>query len=127
MLPHSDVYTRLMPSKIHGIGVFAISDIPNNTQLFKHDNTSLVWIDESLFKNIHPNLKKMYIDFCVTKDNKLYGCPPNFNQLTMAWYLNHSDKPNVSCNENYDFYTIRDIKQGKELLVNYDTYSLKSF
>jgi hypothetical protein len=27
----------------------------------------------------------------------------NFNELTPAWYLNHSDAPKVACNEEYEF------------------------
>lgn len=30
-MPHDDVYTRLGPSKVHGVGVFAICDIPKGT------------------------------------------------------------------------------------------------
>lgn len=33
-LPHQQVYTRLKPSKIHGVGVFAIRPIPKNTRLY---------------------------------------------------------------------------------------------
>ena len=66
----------------------------------------------------------MYDDFCVIKDNgKQYGCPQNFNQLTMAWYMNHSDTPNVEIDENYDFRASIEIKDGEELTINYKTFS----
>ena len=85
MLPHNKVYTRLGVSKIHGIGVFAIVDIEKGTSLFEHDNTKMVWIEANSLVNIPEKLKKLYDDFCVIKDNgTLYGCPENFNQLTMA-------------------------------------------
>jgi hypothetical protein len=55
--------------------------------------------------------KKLYEDFAVLKDGR-YGCPRNFNQLTPAWYLNNSNSPNVRCDDHYDFFALRDIKEG---------------
>jgi len=72
-------------------------------------------------KKLSKNLQKLYEDFCPIKDDK-YLCPTNFNKLTLAWYLNHSNSPNVDCNENYMFYANRDIKIGEELTVDYSTY-----
>ena len=124
MLPHDKVYTRLGLSAIHGIGVFAINNIQKDTKLFENDNTDMVWINASEFANASYKIKKMYEDFCIVKDNgTLYGCPTNFNQLTMAWYMNHSDTPNVEIDENYDFRTSRDIIDGEELTINYKTFS----
>jgi len=124
MLPHEKVYTRLGISKIHGIGVIAIRDIPKNTLLFEFDNSELVWIESDKLINLPDKLKKLYDDFCIIKDNgKLYGCPENFNQLTAAWYLNCSDTPNVVIDESYNFYAKFDIKEGEELTVDYNTFS----
>jgi len=124
MLPHDRVYTRLGVSSIHGVGVFAICDIEKGTSLFEYDNTEMVWIDAKETNGISDKLKKMYEDFCVLKDDGTkYGCPKNFNQLTMAWYMNHSDTPNVEIDENYDFRTSRDIKDGEELTINYNAFS----
>lgn len=124
MLPHDKVYTRLGVSSIHGIGVFAICNIEKNTLLFEQDNTEMIWIDAKDTIGISDKLKKMYDDFCVIKDDGTkYGCPANFNQLTMGWYMNHSDTPNVEIDENYDFRTNRDIEDGEELTINYKTFS----
>jgi uncharacterized protein len=121
-LPHYKVYTRLAPSKIHGVGVFAILQIKKGTYIFHGDDEEMVWINKSKLKNIPKAIKKLYIDFCV-KDGNKYGCPNNFNQLTIAWYLNNSKNPNVVCDKDYNFYAKRDIKKGEELTANYSTYS----
>jgi len=122
-LPHDNSYTRLKPSPIHGVGVFAIRDIPKETNVFGNDDNGMVWIDKDALNNIDPELTRLYADFCVVKDNK-YGCPKNFNMLTTGWYLNNSkDNPNVRCTESYDFIALRDIKKGEELTVDYSTYS----
>jgi len=44
--------------------------------------------------------------------------------LTPAWYLNDSQTgPNVYCDAHYDFFAMRDIKEGEELKADYSTYS----
>ena len=122
-LPHEGVYTRLRRSNIHGAGVFAVRDIPKDTNVFSTDESEVVWIDKKEITGLEPGVKKLYDDFCIIKGDK-YGCPKNFNNLTVAWYLNESrDNPNVRCTDDYDFIAIRDIKTGEELTVDYSTYS----
>ena len=139
-VPHENVYTRLGVSKISGIGVFAIVDIPKGTYFFKGDDSEMIWINESElnFTTLNIEHRRLYKDFCVIKTEngvRKYGCPTNFNNMTISWYLNNikdPDKPddsqtilepNVGCNREYDFYTLRNIKAGEELIVDYDTYS----
>jgi hypothetical protein len=122
-LPHDNVYTRLGVSKIHGVGVFAICDIPKGTNIFSNDECEMVWVDEADIGNIDSELKRLYDDFCVIKNGK-YGCPKNFNMLTVGWYLNESkDNPNVLCTDDYDFIALRNIKKGEEITIDYSKYS----
>jgi SET domain-containing protein len=124
MKPHDGVYTRIKPSKIHGVGVFAIRDIKKETYIFPGDDDELVWIKKNALKGVVRNVKRLYEDFCVIQEKgKTYGCPKNFNKMTIAWYLNHSKKPNVGCDKNYNFFALRKIKSGEELTADYDTYN----
>jgi len=121
--PHSNVYTRLAPSKINGIGIFAICDIPKGTNIFSNDENGMVFIDKSEIENLNPEIRKLYADFCVIKNGR-YGCPKNFNMLTVGWYINESKKnPNVHCTDKYDFVASMDIKKGEELFSDYSTYN----
>ena len=126
--PHYKVYTRLKPSKIHGVGVFAIRDIPEGTNLFcdeaeqNLDDGSDNKIDCVEVKKLDSEIKQLYNDFCVIENNK-YGCPGNFDLLTVGWYINYSKKPNVKQNGSGSFKTLRIIKKGEELTVNYQTFS----
>jgi uncharacterized protein len=122
-LPHSKSYVRLKPSEIPdaGVGVFAIVDIPKDVIIFQFDNSEINWIKEEEIKNLPPEIQEMYRHFSVEKDGML-GAPKHFNQMTPAWYINHSKNPNCGCNDEYDFYTLRDIKKGEELTVDYSTY-----
>jgi hypothetical protein len=127
-LPHKKIFTRLASSKMHqgGVGVFAITDIKKDTHLFHGDNEEMSWIKESDFKQTPVTIRRLYRDFSVfKKESGLFGCPSNFNRLTISWYLNkpkRGHKPNVYCN-NYDFYAARKIKAGEELTADYSKYS----
>jgi len=124
-LPHNNVYTRLCRSPIHGIGVFAIRDIPKGTNLFADDESQMVEYDQEILKDLSPEIKQLYDDFCIFKsEDKKMLCPLNFNHLTVGWYLNYSETPNTSfSNDNDNFYALGDIKKGEELTVDYATFS----
>ena len=123
-LPHKKVYTRIGVSKIKGagVGIIAIADIPKDEYIFYPDDDEMVWINENQLNNLAYNVKQLYTDFCVKKDD-LFGCPASFNKLTPAWYLNNSDNPNVYADDQFRFKAIRDIKEGEELTSKYSTYS----
>lgn len=125
--PHENAYTRLAPSKIHGVGIFAICDISKGTNVFGNDKSQMFWFDKAEIDQLglSHDIKKLYEDFCVVENGK-YGCPENFNSLTIGWYLNRpleGEEPNMYCDENFDFIASRDIKKGEELTVDYSTYS----
>ena len=123
-LPHFGVYTRIRPSRLHGVGVFALRDIKKGTSIFYGDDDDLVWVKKVDLKGLPKEVRNLYEDFCIIKNKgKLYGCPRNFNLLTVAWYLNESKKPNVGCGKDYRFFALRDIKKGEELTVDYETYN----
>lgn len=121
-LPHSDVYVRLAPSRIHGIGVFAIRRIPKGAAVFGADSGAMIWVDVAATARLPPGIKALYTDFCVQQGGR-YGCPRSFNDITVAWYLNHSNRPNVTCGDDYRFVAARTIRAGEELTADYRTYS----
>jgi hypothetical protein len=110
-LPHVGVHTRLQPSKIHGVGVFAIVEIPEGTALFS-DDRDIIWVKEREVATLPKELKRLYEDFAIIKNRK-YGCPSNFNLLTLSWYLNDSDNPNVAVDNEYNMSALRDIEVGR--------------
>ncbi len=126
--PHAGVFARLRPSKVHkgGIGVFAIREIKKGTSLFDNDNQELVWFKERALPKAPKEIRKLYDDFAVIKDDH-YACPPSFNRLTISWYLNEPKKgkrANVRADPvTYEFYALRNIGPGEELTVVYSEYS----
>jgi hypothetical protein len=120
-LPHDDVYTRLAPSPISGVGVFAIRDIPKGKPIFKPDDDDLVPVKRRLTKGLEKAVVRLYEDFCVLKGDT-YQCPVNFNKITPSWFLNGSKNPNVAADLSLKFYALADIKAGDELTVDYAAY-----
>ena len=122
--PHGGLYTRLQPSKIQGVGVFAIKNIKKGTRLFSEDLDEIRWVKvDDLPKP--KQLRRFYDDFAIWKNGRC-GCPKHFHRLTMSWYLNDprkGQKPNVECDANYEFKALLDIKPGEELTVDSHTYS----
>ena len=126
-LPHSCVYTRLRPSRVHkgGVGVFAIRPIKAGANIFPDDNARMTKVLSSKLRGIPRLVKQLYDDFPVVKDGgRVLLCPRSFNLLTVAWYINESrTNPNVHCDPYYNFFASRDIKVGEELTADYSTYN----
>jgi SET domain-containing protein len=121
-LPHRGVYVRIGRSKIHGVGLIAIVPIAKGTDLFPSDHSELTWIKVDDLPVMSPVHRQLYEDFCIRRSDS-YGCPSNFNDLTVSWYLNHSETPNVECDQEYRFFALRNIREGEELTVDYRTFS----
>jgi hypothetical protein len=68
-------------------GVFAIREIKKDTPLFLGDNEEMLWVQKEAFSTQPEQIRKLYDDFAVVRGGR-YGCPPSFNRLTVAWYLN---------------------------------------
>jgi hypothetical protein len=68
--PHQGVYVRLRPSKLHGVGVFAIREIPPGTNLFPHDPGGLRELDPKSWRTrIRRSGNSMTIIACCPTEN----------------------------------------------------------
>lgn len=114
-------YFRLKPSTIvgAGVGVFTTADIPRGTMLRElfapGDVRRLTWEEFAALgvaAEVKENFVTRYEDECFV--------PLCFNRLSVGWYLNDSEEPNLAHDANYDYYAIRDIAAGEELFIRYD-------
>ena len=104
----------LAPSKIHGIGVFATQSIKKGIKLRLFPNSDKV----RLFKKIGRH--KDFLDrYCVESKEGYHG-PADFGRMSIGWYLNHSKHPNAA-HKNYHYISVKDIKQGDEITIDYET------
>ena len=126
-LPHQGVYARLGLSAIHGIGVFAIRQIPQGTNIFANDQVEMVWVDKAALAaaGLSPAERSFYEDFGIQRGDRI-GCPVNFNNLTPGWYLNEpapGEEANVASDASFNFTAARDIEEGEELTIRYLDFS----
>ena len=127
----NDIYCRIGVSKIAGVGVIAIKDIPKGTIPFKNlskEKEKIVKLDDNDIKNVNPEIKKILKDFFGDEKSVnydvLYSGPNNIN---ISFYMNHSNKPNIDViedknNKYFNFIANRNIKKGEELFINYNDY-----
>ena len=120
--PHDHVYARIGLSRIHGVGVLAICDIPRGTWLFRGEDERVVWVRRGRIRRLSEELQKLYTDFGMAWGDRI-GVPRTLNMLSVGWYLNHSDRPNVEADEDGRFHTLRRIRKGEELTADYRTFS----
>lgn len=120
-----NTYCRIMPSKINGVGVFAIRDIPQNINPFnvaktgdwqKFKITDLKNLDKEVFKMVNAF-------FTVQEDGTLYIPKGGLNDMNISYFMNDSKNPNMKmAKDEVNFLTLCQIKKGQELTVSYKTY-----
>jgi SET domain-containing protein len=125
----NDIYCRIGVSKISGVGVNAIKDIPKGIDPFKtlsREKEKIIELNKNDIKKVDPNVKKILGDFFgnLNTYDVLASGPNNIN---ISFYMNHSDKPNIDIIENSNssfmgFVTNKIIKKGDELTINYNIY-----
>ncbi len=114
-------YFRLRPSTIEGagVGVFATTDVPRGTvlrELFAPDDVRRLTWAEFATLDVPSDVKENF----VTRYETECFVPAHFNRISVGWYLNDSEEPNLAHDANYDYYALRAIAAGEELLIRYD-------
>lgn len=120
----TEFFCILKPSPLGGIGVFAARNIPTGTLLFKYPAGHIVRTMKI------KDIPEPFIQYCVYINNEEAWCPERFDRMEMGWYINHSNTPNIAAkkelhisNNNVikpSIYTIKDIKAGEEILIDYN-------
>lgn len=124
------VFVKLKPSKLQGIGVFAIRNIPKGTYIFERwtGNTGSFPIQErqlrSLPKELYTHIKDIFLyapDFPLNTDTFVdltNGC--HWIYTTPYYFVNSGlDRANI---DKDSLTSLRDIKAGEEILSNYGRY-----
>lgn len=128
----NDTFCRIGVSKIHGVGVIAIKDIPKGTNPFKISSNvcqvyDSIYLSEKEINQLNPNVTKIVKDFIAPNANGKYSVPyDGLNSLDISFYMNHSLKNNIGVIDDQCefvlFITNRLIKKGEELTINYNDF-----
>ena len=119
---HNDIYCKLAPSPIHGVGVFAIKDIPPNTIIFRH-STEFIKIDCKFLRRVDEEVSDLYKSMLRHNDDYIYIPVKGFNSINMSFYVNHHHLPTARYDiENSFIVSKSKIKKGEEITINYKVF-----
>ena len=123
----NNTYCSFGCSKVHGVGVVAIRDIPSGADPFPpvipEHTTGLTEDDlKKLPKEVRVKIESIFVS--VNGIYQVYNL--GLNSMGVRFHVNHSKDPNIAVNNNaivtsgYNpFITLREIKKGEELCWDY--------
>lgn len=124
-----NIYCRIGRSKISGVGVLAIRNIPKGQNPFSGiAKNKFTAIDADKVLNnpkIHPEVIKMVKDFYSIRGGEIYFPDCSLNEINISFFMNTSKNANVDTKDGETFFVKKKIKKGEELLVDYDLFSDK--
>lgn len=107
----------LRPSSIEGVGCFTLAPIKAGeivVNLWTADDVRFVPAAEVPAESL-----ALHRRYCVESPDGFW-CPLDFRRMSVGWYLNHSDRPNLdSRDEGNNYQAVRDIAAGEELTIDY--------
>jgi len=116
-----ETYVALKPSAVHGIGVFAITDIPKGCRnLFSKNVGDWIKLPISDVEKLPEHSRSLIETYCLYDEEQYFVPDYGFKVMDLVNYLNHSSVPNViSVNDGEYFEALVDIPAGTELMINY--------
>mgnify|MGYP001576676718 CR=1 FL=1 len=114
-------FIRVKPSKLGGVGLFAVRNISKNTEIEIWDETAN---DKFYSYGSVKGIKKQMCELICVATKKGYWCPSSFTNMSIGWLINHSSNPNLKerkIRKKWSHYTMRDIKKDEEITLNYQT------
>ena len=123
----ANTFIGLAPSPLHGIGVFALAEIPaGKTDLFSPPSVAWRGVPLSAIKTLPAHVRKLLDTYCLQDEEQVYLPPHGFKVVDLVHFLNHSESPNLRQRDGGDFFeTLRAIATGEELTVDYGTLEVE--
>jgi SET domain-containing protein len=113
------VPTRIAPSTIHGIGVFALESITKGTAVWRFAKGLDMEFGREIVDTLPAHVRTFFAHYGYLDRNmkRIILC------FDDARFVNHSDAPNVATDYAQDPYgldvALRDIAAGEELTMDY--------
>ena len=117
-----EIFAMLKPSPVHGIGVFAVRDIPKGCRkIFSKNTGEWIKLPISDVDGLPDHSRNLVETYCLYDEENYFVPDYGFKIMDIVNYLNHSATPNIrSVNHGEYFEALDDIPAGSELLVNYE-------
>ncbi|MCC6754601.1 MAG: SET domain-containing protein [Saprospiraceae bacterium] len=114
-------WVGLRPSPLHGVGVFALCEIPCGcTGMFSKDPGEWVHLSYADVDELPGHARKLVEAYCLFDESGYFVPAGGFKAMDLSLFLNHSETPNIaSIDDGAAFVALRDISAGEELLVDY--------
>ena len=110
---NSMVKVRIAPSKVHGVGVFAIRDTAKGQKLYADHMPVLFTVSYADMNKLFTEVKDLLLErFPQIVNGSRFIYPTERLQA----YINHSEEPNYNATMDE---TLKDIKAGAEVFENY--------
>ena len=111
---NSTVWAALAPSKVHGIGVHAVRDIPKGQRVYCMGNTGK-WFVAKNWEGLHPSILAIIKErWPLAFEGQPFQSPNDDQRLTS--FLNHNYTPNYV---KHTDCALEDIKAGEEIFEDY--------
>jgi SET domain-containing protein len=116
-----ETYIMLKSSPVHGIGVFAIRDIPKGCrEIFSKGMGEWIKVPIKEVEALPEHSRSLIETYCLFDEENYFVPEYGFKMIDPVIYLNHSSSPNiVSISDGEEFEALVDIAAGQELVVNY--------
>ena len=114
---NSIVKLRISPSEIHGVGVFAIVDIPKGTRLHASLYPQAYKVSEANQSKLFPEIRNLLLE---RNPQMILETPFMWPDCNNQAYMNHSDEPNYEVSTDV---ALQDIKAGEEVTRDYKLIS----
>mgnify|MGYP001615623930 FL=1 len=119
-LLNQSVFCTLAPSPVHGVGVFAIRDIPKGQKMSCQElsRPQILRMLPKELEKLRPEIKKLILQRWPIVTTTGYFQSPNHDVFLLA-FINHSDTPNY---DKINDTALRDIKMGEEIFEHYGEF-----
>ncbi|MCV0439691.1 MAG: SET domain-containing protein [Hydrogenophaga sp.] len=99
-----------------GVGIFTTRAIRSGEPLHLFADEDWRFVTEEDLKDGERFLVRR---FGIPEKNG-WHIPADWNHMSIGWYLNHADLPNVH-HKDYVYYASRHIRRGEELYLDYES------
>jgi hypothetical protein len=110
---NEEVKTRIAPSKIHGVGEFALRDLHKGEKLYADRFPVIYRTKHAFFGWLRPEVSKLLLE---RWPNIVNGSQFMWPDTNIQAYMNHSE------DANYDAVNdvmLKSVKEGEEITENY--------